>query len=195
MKEVAKIIRNVVVFGIIYYTISCGLNLIVDKILNLFSFDGLYDTHIILCSIIIIHLIAMIVTKKIVSIKIKIYYEEAKRMLLILLIIFLIINVVTFILSYNYSLKIEKGLNDLINSVEEVKISDEYKYFNEKEKQNIDNLYKIYTEGKEEMMELEKQRLNLNIIKSISKVFLYVVCLYAFGLFLYRKDKNAVEKG
>ena len=192
--EVGKTIRNVVIFGIILYIINFGLNFAVDKIFTLFNLDTLYDTNIVLYGIItmglgiILFLIAMIITKKIVSIKLKIYYEDAKKMLLILLIIFLIINVVKLILYYNNSFKLEEELNNLVNSVEEAKKSEGYKYFDEGEKQMVENLYKIYTDGKDELLELQKQKLDLYIIQCISNVVLYVVCLYAFGLYLYRKN-------
>ena len=194
MNEVIKTIRNVVIFGIILYIINIGLNFILDKILSLFNLDALYDTNIILYGIVImvlgviLYLIAMIITKKIVSIKIKINYEEAKKMLLILLIIFLIKTVVEFVLVYNNVLEQEKELNNAINSLEEVRTSEGYKYFSKEEKQSMNKIYNAYTEGKEEIIELNKQRLDSNIIYSIETVFIYIVCLYAFGLYLYRKD-------
>ena len=130
----------------------------------------------------------MLITKKIVSIKIKIDYEEAKKMLLILLIIFFIVNVITFIVSYNKTIKEEEKLNSTISELETLRESKEYKKFDKSTKETVESMYKIYVENKDEILELENQRKTLIAVELISNIFLYVVCLYAFGLFLYRKD-------
>ena len=194
MKDTLKIIRNVVIFGIVLYVINFILNFVADKLFSFFDLDSLYDINIILYAIItmgigiIIYIIAMILTKKLISIKIKIYYEEAKKMLLILLILFLIITVGKCFISYNSSLKIEEELYNMIEKLEETKSSKEYKTVSKSTKDTFNSMYKMYVEGKDEILELENQKRTLIVVRLISDTFLYIACLYGFGLFLYRKE-------
>lgn len=194
MSNILKNVRNIVVFGIILYIVNFILNFIVDKIFNLINLDNLYDTNMILYTIItmgigiILYLIAMIITKKLFSIKIKIHYKEAKKMLLILLIIFLIIEMATFINSYYSSIKVEEEINNMMSEFEQLKASDEYKSIEKSTRDMADSIYKIYSEGKDEILKLEEEKRNIMGTKLIANIFLYIICLYFFGLFLYRKD-------
>lgn len=194
MKDIFKNIRNVVVFGIILYVINYALNFIIDKICDLCGLDSLYDINIVIYAIItiglgiILYLIAMVMTKKIMSIKLKLYYEEAKRMLLILLIIFLTLSVIEFFFTFNSSLKVEKELNATIAKLEEIRTNKDYKLYDKSTRNTVESMYEMYIKGKDQILELENQKRTLNVVELISDVFLYMVCLYAFGLFLYRND-------
>ena len=194
MKDIFKNIRNVVVFGIILYVINYALNFIIDKICDLCGLDSLYDINIVIYAIItiglgiILYLIAMVMTKKIMSIKLKLYYEEAKRMLLILLIIFLTLSVIEFFFTFNSSLKVEKELNATIAKLEEIRTNKDYKLYDKSTRNTVESMYEMYIKGKDQILELENQKRTLNVVELISDVFLYMVCLYAFGLFLSRTD-------
>lgn len=191
-----KTIRNVIVFGVILCIVIMILSFITGEALDLIDLDGIEDKSIALRIGIatgtstILYFIAMVITKKIFSIKIKISYEEAKKMLLIILIILLIINIIKFILLYKNSIDTKDGIDSMINLIEYARTTDEYKSISTEEKNSMEELYKQYTEGRDEMIELEDQKMKISTINSTIESFLCIIWFYGFGLFLYRKDKK-----
>lgn len=199
-----KIIRNIFVFGIILYVINYALNFIIDKILELVDFSALYDINAILYTIVIlvmeviVYLISMVITKKIISlkIKIKINYEEAKKMLFFLLIIVIVITCVEVVVEYislqNTFSEMEQQFNDQLSEMEEFKSSDEFELIDESTQEEFISSYESYNDYINEMKEFIEQRNIFNIFKVIYYILMYSVCLYGFGLFIYRKENLEV---
>lgn len=106
-------------------------------------------------------------------------------MLLNILVISMIVSVAEFIITYNkslnYSLKLEEEFEVLYNNLIEIsKITD---------KELIDSEYGIYEDTTDKILELEKQKRNVSVVQLITSIFLDVTVLYAFGLYLYKKNK------
>lgn len=78
----------------------------------------------------------------------------------------------------------------MINLIEYARTTDEYKSISTEEKNSIEELYKQYTEVRDEMIELEDQKMKISTINSTIESFLCIIWFYGFGLFLYRKDKK-----
>ena len=187
------VIKNVVIFGVILWVINFSLNFVVEKIFDFFKLDSLYDTNMLLYGILtivigtIIYLIAVLATKKIVSLKLKINYEEAKKMLKVLVLIFFILNSVRTVVSYCSSLNLEEKLNNAISQLKEAKSSEKFQQMDETAKDTMNAMYKIYVDGSDKIINLENQRRNIIVVQWLSNTFIYIVCLYGFASFLYRK--------
>lgn len=190
-----KTVRNTIVFGSILFFINWLLNTIILKILESFNIDSIYDSSMVLYTIImlglgtIIFLVAFMITKKIVSMKLQIDYQDAKKMLLSIVVIFLLMNIIKFGALYYNSIQIEEELNQTISEIQELKNDKGYKLLNKSEKNNIDTLYKTYVEGRTQILEIENEKRNIYVISFIFDSVARILCWYVFGLYLYRRQQ------
>lgn len=198
MNEIVKTIRNVVVFGIILSLICFILTILVSKLWSLVIL-GVFDDRdsvayviIALATCVIVYCISMIITKKIFSIKIKLDYKEAKKMLLIILIILLTIVAVKFILVcidyYKFYVNLDNNLSAAVESSEKAITSEGYGYMSEEEQQTFDELHKSYAEEKESLIKLQKELMRTEIAQTFVGASSYIFGIYIFGLFLYKKE-------
>ena len=191
--NILKTIRDTIIVGVILYAIYWLLDYIVGEIdVNLLV--EIYEMSSILYAIfslfitIIIYTISVFISQKICKKILKIKYDEAKKILLILLIIFIIIGVVQFILSYQESINMEKDLDTVYNTIQQSKSEQVYKQLNKKEKKEVDELYNKYNENKEDIMNLIKQNTTIDIVTLLDIVISNIVCLYIFGRFLFKRS-------
>ena len=198
MNEIGKTIRNVVIFGIILAVVCFILTILVSKLWGLVILSVMGNTNsvayviIALATCVIVYCISMIITKKIFSIKIKLDYKEAKKMLLIILIILLTIVSVKFIIVcidyYKFYMNLDNNLNAAIESSKKAITSEGYSYMSEEEQETFDELHKSYSEEKESLIKLEKELMRNEIAQALVGAFSYIFGIYIFGLFLYKKE-------